>query len=125
VFDKIYEDEKVYVRNRLKMLLADLQAGRIRWLLIYSRLYPGDRIQITYSSLQRELNLIQYSRDLSGDEKEFLRQLGANKCSAQRGKIILSTPLNSKIVADLIYFLFENIYNHHKVHNIKINFSGE
>ncbi len=125
LFKKIYEDEKVYLRNKLKSLLIDLQEGKIRWLLVYSRLFPEDQIQITYSLVDQEVNLVQHSRYLSDSEKEYLKHLGVNKYCTQASKIILSTTLNSKIVTDLIYFLFENIYNQQKVHNIKINISGE
>jgi hypothetical protein len=125
LFAKIYEDEKVYIRNRLKSLLADLQEGKIHWLLIYSRLFPEDQVQITYSLLDQEINLVQRSRSLSNNEKEYLKHLGVNKYCTQADKIILSTELNSKIITDLIYFLFENICNQHKAHNIKINISGE
>jgi hypothetical protein len=126
LFNKIYEDEKAYIRNRMKSLLADLQEGKIRWLLISSRLFPENQIQITYTEIEREVTIIQHGRNLRGDEQDYLRrQLGVNKYCTQPGKIILSTTLNSKIVTDLIYFLFENIYNQQKVHNIKINISGE
>jgi hypothetical protein len=125
LFAKIYEDEKVYIRNRLKALLAGLQEGKIRWLLIYSRLFPEDQIQITYSRLEQAVNLVQRSRSLGDNEREYLRHLGVNKYCTQTDKIILSTELNSKIITDLIYFLFENICKQHKTHNIKINISGE
>jgi hypothetical protein len=125
LFAKIYEDEKVYIRNRLKSLLADLQGGKIRWLLIYSRLFPGDQIQITYSLPDQEVTLVQHNRSLSANEGEYLRHLGVNKYCTQADKIILSTALNSKIITDLIYFLLENICKQQKAHNIKINISGE
>jgi hypothetical protein len=125
LFAKIYEDEKTYIRNRLKSLLVELQEGKIRWLLIYSRLFPEDQIQITYSLPDQEVNLVQRSRNLNNGEKEYLRHLGINKYCTQADKIILSTALNSKIITDLIYYLFENICNQQKAHNIKINVSGE
>jgi hypothetical protein len=125
LFAKIYEDEKTYIRNRLKSLLVELQEGKIRWLLIYSRLFPEDQIQITYSLPDQEVNLVQRGRYLSNGEKEYLRHLGINKYCTRADKIILSTALNSKIITDLIYYLFENICNQQKAHNIKINISGE
>jgi hypothetical protein len=125
LFGKIYEDEKAYFRNKLKTLLVNLAEGKIRWLLVYSRLFPEDRIQITYSVIDREVHLVQYSRDLKDEEQEYLRFLGVTRYHMEQGKIILSATLNSKIITDLVYFLFENIYNQGKVHNLKINISGE
>jgi hypothetical protein len=125
LFGKIYEDEKIYFRGQIKILLADLARGQVRWLLVYSRLYPEQRIQITYSTLSREVNLMQYCRALNDREQEHLRYLGMNTYHKEREQVILSATHNSKIITDLVYFLLENIYNQHKAHNLKINRSGE
>jgi hypothetical protein len=61
LFSKMYEDEKSYQRNKLKSYLAGMAEGKIRWLLIFSRLFPEDRIQVTYSVPEQGVNLIQHS----------------------------------------------------------------
>jgi len=125
LFARIYDDEKEYLHNRLKSLLFDLQQGKIRWLLIYSRLFPEDQIELTYSQPDQEVNLIQRNRLLSENERAYLRHLGVNKYCTQTDKIILSTAPNSKIITDLIYFLLENICKQQRARNIRINISGE
>jgi len=125
LFDKIYQDEKTYFRNRLKLLLLDLATGKIQWLLVYSRLFPEDRIQITYSSIEQAVQMVQYSRGLNVAEQEYLHYLGVNRYRREQGRIILLAASNSKIITDLVYFMLEKIYNQKKTHNLKINISGE
>ena len=124
VFKKIYEDEKTYIRNQLKNLLDDLKEGKIQWLLIFSRLFPEDQIQITFSILDSEINIAQRGRYLSEDELEHIRHLGITKYSTGHSGIVFSTVLNSKIITDLIYFLLETVLNQTKAHNLKIKVSG-
>jgi hypothetical protein len=124
VFTKIYEDEKIYVRNRLKKLLEEMREERILWLLIFSNLFPEDQIQITYSTLDGEIKILQHSRSLTDEEQERLRNLGNSSYTLHHGGTLLSTVPNSKIITDLVYFILEKVFNQVRAHNIKIKVSG-
>lgn len=124
VFTKIYEDEKVYVRNQLKILLEELREGQIQWLLIFSRLFPEDQIQITYSTLDCEIKILQRGRLLTNEEQEYVRNLGITSYTTGHSGILLSMVPNSKIITDLVYFMLEKVLNQTRAHNIKIKVSG-
>ena len=58
-------------------------------------------------------------------EGKLLNNLGAESYHILNEINVTSAPLNSKIITDIIYFIFEDILNNKPVQNLKILTSGE
>ena len=122
--DKSYQDEKIYLKRYFKFLLSEMAMGRIRWILVASRLHPFDSIEITYSSIRDEIEILNRGRELNGSEREHIMQLGASRYSRKDQLHVIRSSINSKILTDLVYFLLEVVHNQERTMNLKINISG-
>jgi len=121
---KIYEDEKAYIKNYLRILLNKLKSGELSWILISSRLYPQDKLEITLNPRDYNLLVKTRLRKLSDVEIKILKNLGAIS-SGYRDEInSLAMPINSKIVTDIVYYCLEIIARQGNTKNIKISTSG-
>ncbi len=124
IWNKTYEDEKAYIRNYLRILLGKLKLGELSWILISSRLYPHDKLEITINPPDGSLLVKTRFRQLTEAELEILKKIGV--ISTQYGAEInsLYLPINTKIVTDIIYYCFEKIGKQGRARNIKISTSG-
>ena len=121
---KSYEDEKYYLKDFLRSSMLNLKAGYFSWVLVYSRLYPLHKAQVTFISLNQEIQILNRGRNLVNEEKRQVMKLGANSYERKGDKHIIHTPINSKIITDIIYYLFEVIYDQKRTLNLKIVISG-
>jgi len=122
---KLYEDEKTFFREYLKTLLPKLKKGEIQWLLIFSRLFPDNKIEITYNAAKKAIHVFNRGRQILPGEEEKIMNFGANSYMREDEAHLVRTPLNSKIISDIIYYLFEIIHGQEKAVNLKIKTSGE
>jgi len=122
---KMYEDERIYFQNQLRYLLKKLINGDIRWLVIMSRLDKSFTIEIVYSSLKKMLELRDHARPRNTAECQDLEQLGAVACNVQGGVNLVYTPLNAKILVDIIYYLYGIIIGFNPFLNLQIKESGD
>ena len=122
---KLYEDDRIYFQSRLRALIPQLKDGQLQWLIISSKKMKQEKLEITYSSLSGEIELKDRARSRKSTEIGLLSQLGAVSCLVMNEINIISAPLNSKIISDIIYFIFEEIFNLKPAQNLKISTSGD
>jgi hypothetical protein len=121
---KRYEDEKKYIRNYIRKLLNDLKSGKLRWILISSRLYPESKLELIYNSFKKNIQIQHRIRNISSEELKALKNLGLKDYKINNDLYCIDVSLNSKIVTDIIYFIFERLNGQKNAHNIKIVTSG-
>lgn len=121
---KIYEDERTYVKNYLRVLLDKLRTGELAWILIYSRLYPHDKLEITLNPSDRDLMVKARLREINAAEILALKKMGLKSFFYRDDVNSFTMPVNTKIVTDISYFCLEEIGEQDNAHNIKIITSG-
>jgi hypothetical protein len=123
-YNKFYNDEKNYVRNLFKFLLVQLESGAIQWILVASRRFPWDKIEITFSMTKKEIEIKDRECILGSKEKHHLVQLGVKSYLIKDDIQVLTSSVNSKIITDIIYYLLEYVHNQKTAVNIKVTTSG-
>ncbi len=121
---KRYEDEKKYIRYYLKSLLSDLESGKLRWILISSRLYPEVKLELIYNSIDKTIQKQHRIRNVSSEELNMLKNLGLQTYDIKNDLFCFNVLLNSKIVTDIVYFVLEQVSGQTYAHNIKVVASG-
>ena len=121
---KRYEDEKKYIRYYLKSLLSDLESGKLRWILISSRLYPEVKLELIYNSIDKTIQIQHRIRNVSSEELNMLKNLGLQTYDIKNDLFCFNVLLNSKIVTDIVYFVLEQVSKQTYAHNIKVVTSG-
>jgi hypothetical protein len=121
---KYYEDEKSYTRNFLRVQLRKLESGSMRWLQIYSRNFPEKKIEILYDAIQKDIQIQNRWKVIGEEELERIRELGITEHGRNGDLYIFHTPVNAKIVADVIYYILEKIYHQKYAQNLKFVTSG-
>ena len=121
---KRYEDEKKYIRIYIRKLLDDLKSGNLGWIMIFSRLHPEARLELIYNSLKKTIQIQHRIRNISNEELETLKNLGLQTYKKRNDLYCIEVSLNSKIVTDIVYFVFENLNGQKNAQNIKIVTSG-
>ncbi len=121
---KRYEDEKKYIRYYLKSLLSDLESGKLRWILISSRLYPEEKLELIYNSISKTIQIQHRIRNVSSEELNMLKNLGLQAYDIKNDLFCFNVSLNSKIVTDIVYFVLEQVSKQTYAHNIRVVTSG-
>jgi hypothetical protein len=121
---KTYENEKEFVRNHLRVLLGKLKTGELRWILVSSRLYPEDKLEITVNPQGRNLLVKTRHRELNEADIKMMKEMGIIASTYREEVNFLSMPINTKILTDIIYFCLEKIGRQENARNIKIITSG-
>jgi hypothetical protein len=121
---KRYEDEKRYLYFYIRSLLKDLKAGRLQWILIFSRIYPDAKIEVIYNSMKDMMQIQHRIRNVSDRELFDLRRLGMHSCETGNDLSCFHVSNNSKIVTDIVYFFLEQLGQQIRAHNIKVITSG-
>ena len=124
IHQKIYEDERTYLKSYLRVLLDKLKTGDLAWILISSRIYPHDKLEITINPSVNDLLVKTRLRKINSGEIQVLKKMGL-KSFIYRDEINSFTmPVNTKIVTDVIYYCLEEIGEQDNLHNVKIITSG-
>ena len=121
---KRYEDEKKYIRFYLRTLLNELEAGKLQWILIFSRLNPETKIELIYNSINNMVQLQHRIRKHNSMEIKKLQNLGLRSLDTKNDLYSLSVSRNSTIVTDIVYFLLEQVGDQKYAQNIKVVTSG-
>ena len=101
-----------------------LKTGDLSWILISSRLYPHDKLEITINPSVNDLLVKTRLRKLNAAEINVLKKMGLRSFFYRNEINSFTMPVNTKIVTDIIYYCLEEIGEQDNVHNIKINTSG-
>jgi len=124
LFIKYYDDEKTFIRNYFRFLLSLLEKGDIQWIVVSSRRYPWEKIEITYSVINQHVEITDRVDPLDTLQQSDLKQLGLKSYTAKEDLQVLSSSVNPKIVTDLVYYLLESVHNQKKALNMKVTISG-
>jgi hypothetical protein len=122
---KLYEDDRILLQSRIRKLLKDLKSGQLHWLIISSNLVKEYKVELTYSSIKNEIEIKDRGRPRTISEINVLSKIGAGKYVTTDEINVISVPLNAKIITDVVYFIFEVIFNLSSAKNLKILVSGE
>lgn len=122
---KLYEDDRIFLQSKMRRLIPDLKSGHLRWMIVSSKSVKERKLEITYSSINDDIEIKDRARHRNNSEIKILTSLGAESYHILNDINVTSMPLNSKIISDIIYFIFEDIFNNKPAHNLKILTSGE
>lgn len=121
---KHYEDEKNYTQNYLRVRLRELESGTISWIQIYSRNFPEQKIEILFDRIKGEISVQNRRSTISLEEMSAIRELGMTDHHKSGDLFCFYTPVNSKIVVDIIYYILETVYRQKSAQNLKFITSG-
>lgn len=119
-YKKLRTDEREYLRNFIAYFIPLLIDNKVQWILIWSKLAPDYKTEITYNSLSSLIQIGAGNISSLQEFKEDLTELGANRFGIKYDKVIINLLPNAKIITDLLYYVFENIYNLKDFSNHKI-----
>ncbi len=122
---KLYEDDRILLQSKMRRLIPDLKSGHLRWMIVSSKIVKKHNLEITYSSINDDIEIKDRARNRNKSEIKSLNNLGAESYHILNEINVTSAPLNSKIITDIIYFIFEDIFNNKPAQNLKILTSGE
>jgi len=121
--EKDYADNREYNRSRIFSLLQKLRENRILWVEILSLKHPGRRLSLNCTSASGHVSLSFEGSHSDRDLEDEIRELVADKVFVERNKhthILL--PFNSKIVTDVVYFLFEEFFSRQNVYMLNFKY---
>ncbi len=118
--EKRHNDERTYIRNYLRIQIQNLESGKVCWVLIYSRLHPGQKVEIIFEPVERALQIQTRTRKINFWEMEKIKKLGMSRYFIREDLYCFTIPVNSKIVTDIIYYILEEIYNQKCAQNFKV-----
>lgn len=115
---KIRVDEKEYLRNYLMHNLNELQRSKIQWIMVWTRLDPTKKIELTHDPISSEIQIL--VREINKIDEIELKNIGINKIDQTSDSICLKIVPNAKIITDVIYYLFEKYLVQNKFVNYKL-----
>lgn len=121
---KLYTDELKYTRTHLRSLLSELESGKIRWIIVHSKIKPEARFELTFTTMRSLIEIIFSGRRLNQMEQEEVRNLGADQYLWKENNVVIQCSVNSKIISDIIFYLLREIYGLHKAKSLNIKVSG-
>jgi hypothetical protein len=120
ILKKRHNDEKSYIRNYLRTQIKKLESGEVHWILIYSRLYPEQKVEIIFDFLEGALQAQVRSCNINSWEMEKLKKLGMSRYFIREDLCCFNMPVNSTIITDIIYYILEEFYNQKCAKNFKV-----
>lgn len=124
VWQKIYVDEKNKFRSYLRFLLTLLTESKIQWIVIWSKIVPEQKLEIIYNTNSGRAEIHLDKTEIGSPVLNGIKSTGSGWKIGREGSFILYCTPNAKILADLIYLVFEQIFNQSRFRNIKIALSG-
>lgn len=121
---KYRADEKEYLRNFISYHLPLLIENDIQWISIWSKLNSNYKAEITYNSIISKVQ-IGAGNISSLEEYEYdLSRIGVSEFWITNNGSNFKMNANAKIIADVLYFIFKNIYKLKEFSNHKIVLSS-
>lgn len=117
---KNYTDEKEYLRNFIAHHIPLLIENKVQWILVWSKLNPRYKTELTYNSLFSMIQVGVANISSLQNYKYDLSNLGVNNFVTKHDNTVFNTLPNAKIITDVLYYIFENIYNLKEFTNHKI-----
>jgi len=102
-------DGKEYLRNYLNFHLPKLLDHRLQWIIVSAKFNPDKKIELTFDSIKSEILLTIYEISINQQIESDLKKMGINLCRNSSDICKINTLPNAKILADVIYYLFENV----------------
>ena len=121
---KLYTDEIKYTHAHLRSLVRDLESGKIRWIVVHSKIKPEARFELTFTTITSLIEIIFSGRELNKMEQKNVQKMGADRYLRQGNNGVIQCSVNSKIISDIIFYLLAEIYGLKKAKSINIKVSG-
>jgi hypothetical protein len=122
---KMYEDDRIYIQSQLRHFINLLRAGDIMWILLSAGSKKTASVELTYSTVNKNIEIKYRSSRANSPDIETIKKLGAHKYRHDRNLHIICSPANAKIITDIIYFIFEFVFQYKPVLNLNLKTSGE
>lgn len=117
-------DEKEYLRDFISYHLPLLVENDIQWISIWSKLNSNYKAEITYNAIISKVQIgTGYVFPIEKYEDDLSR-IGVSEFSTTKNGTSFKMNVNAKIIADVLYFIFKNIYKLKEFSNHKIVLSS-
>jgi len=113
-------DEKEYLRNYISFHLQQLINNDIQWMMIWSKSNSIFKTELTYSPIDSKINIKSEKINSLNDHKLKLSKIGVTEYITNHENSLFKIIPNAKIVTDIIYYIFEDIYHFKIFSNHKI-----
>jgi hypothetical protein len=123
-WQKLYTDEIKYTQTHLRSLVRDLESGKIRWIVVHSKIRPEARFELTFTTIRSLIEIIFSGRELNQLEQKNVQKMGADRYLRNGNNGMIQCSVNSKIISDIIFYLLAEIYGLQKAKSLNIKVSG-
>lgn len=117
---KYLADEKEYLRNYISFQLKQLINNDIQWIMIWSKSNSVFKTELTYSPIDSKINIKSEKIKSLEDHKSELSKIGVTEYITNHENSVFKIMPNAKIITDILYYIFENIYHLKVFSNHKI-----
>ena len=124
IMRKLYNDERTFICSYLRVLLEQLKRGDLRWIQLFSRLRPSEKIEIVFNHLAGEIEMQNRAKPLNENALSEMREQGLTKYTRRDEINCLEMPVNAKIVTDMLYYNLEELCHLRRAKNIGVKLSG-
>jgi hypothetical protein len=107
---KYHTNEKEYLRNFISYHLPLLIENDIQWILIWSKLDSNYKTELTFNSINAMVYVAAGNINSLEEYDKELNNLGVTNYAVSYDNSIFKIIPNAKIITDVLYFIFENIY---------------
>ena len=122
---KLHIDEKEYLKNYFSYHLPSLIENEIQWIMIWSKSNSSFKSEITYNPIISKINIKADKIESLENHNKELQKIGVSEFETNHENSIFNLLPNSKIITDIIYYIFEYIYQLKEFTNHKIVTSAE
>lgn len=117
---KYHSDGKEYLRNFISHYIPLLIENKIQWILIWSKLNSKYKVELSYNSINAKMQISTTNLIALDQHKNGLIALGINDFETNHNASVFKIVPNAKIITDVIYYIFINIYELKNFSNYKI-----
>ena len=71
---KLYEDDRSFLQSRMRRLIPDLKSGHLRWMIVSSKTVKEHKLEITYSSINDDIEIKDRARNRNKYEIKMLNK---------------------------------------------------
>lgn len=120
---KYYVNEKEYLKDYLSHQLPHLTNNNIQWIIIWSKFACDCKAELTYNQISSKVIIKTNKIENLESFKYELLELGLKEFEIKYENTIFKTTSNAKIITDVLYFIFESLYNlkHFSNHKIMVS----
>jgi len=120
ILKKYHTDEKEYLRNFISFHLQQLINNDIQWIMIWSKSNSIFKTELTYCTIDSKINIKSDKINSLENHKLELSEIGVAYYETNHENSVFRIIPNAKMVTDILYYIFENIYQFKVFSNHKV-----